>query len=282
MQHGRQHMTSKNGKNTPIFESKRFFYEGGHIYDLTKKLPSNKYERSKEWYDPKLLTSVEDFIKSEIAPYVASTAMDLYTVCKYDGNIYRANPLYKNKRAWNDWAHIDCNDEGRIYQAQFILFIHIHGSKPPRTDGLFGLCHLLPVPLSAKPIHATYGDNHKAHQGSLLFEYSQKKLKSKQRGSMPDVYLVDTELIIAPCIAVPDLDETKMPHSFIFVKSRCQWQHIFLEHMREELESQNKDTDDDEAEDKEEEEDDSNDDDSCDAKLGPGIEDDSDDDDSSN
>ena len=36
------------------------------------------------------------------------------------------------------------------------------------------------------------------------------------------------------CVAVPDLD-AKVKHSFIFMKSRCDWQKIFAQHVKYEV-----------------------------------------------
>ena len=231
-----------NNLNT-VFQSKRFFYEDGCIYDYTKRISNNEFERSSQWDDPKLLESVEDFIECNIAPFVDDARMDLYTICKHKGTIYRASPLYKDKFAWNDWAYIDASEMG-IIAANFILFLKITGLKktlnhsdfpPIERDGIYAIAHILPVPLTDKPIYAHYGKNHKAHQGSLLFHYSQKKLRTRQRGSCPSLVLLDTDYIASPCISVPDLDAKKQPHSFLFLKSRCHWQKIFLDHMREEI-----------------------------------------------
>ena len=227
----------------PIFQSKRFFYQSGKIRDFQQKIGVNRYARSREWYTPKLRDNVEDYLESEVAPFVEQGSIVLFTMCKHNGIIYRASPLYKNKRAWNDWAYINVHNRG-IYAAQFILYVDIHGLKqaigdedflPVKKDGVYAIAHMLPVPLYHKPIHSHYGDNHKAHQGSLLFEYSQKKLRSRQRGASPSLFLVDPSSIVSPCVAVPDLDATKDLHSFIFLKSRCKWQKIFLDHMRKEL-----------------------------------------------
>ena len=229
--------------NEPIFQSKRFFYEDKYIYDMSKKHIGGSFQKSDQWFDKKLLADVETFIEEVIAPSLPKGRIYLYTMCKQNNVIYRASPLYKNKRGWNDWANIDCDDDG-IVPAQFVLFVEIKGLTKPivrnkveicDTDGIYAIAHSLPLPLSAKPIQAHWGDNHKAHQASCLFEYSQKCLQpgNKRR---PTLFLIDPTLIVSPCIAVPDLDAADIDiHSYIFLKSKCDWQTIFIDHMRDEL-----------------------------------------------
>ena len=98
-----------------------------------------------------------------------------------NGIIYRSNPFFKENRSWNYWAIIDLGEAGRI-PIHLVIYIHV----PPLMNAIKSHCnteitqqdnsicataHSLPVPLSSKPIHAAWGDNHKAHHDSILFEY---------------------------------------------------------------------------------------------------------------
>jgi hypothetical protein len=104
-----------------------------------------------------------------------------------------------------------------------------------QKNGIFAICHMLPVSLTEKPIQQHWGDNHLAHQGSMLFYYSQKELVGRRKPLMPQYFVINLNTIRLPCIAVPDTDADE-PYSFLFLRSRSEWLAVFTDHMKEEIE----------------------------------------------
>jgi hypothetical protein len=224
------------------YQGKRFCFVEGNLLDYKIVLKKGEYDLAKKWFDTDLYESVTFFLKNFVSPKLdSSSTIDCYTECYCKDTLIRANPMFKNKRAWNDWIFVDFEDIGKI-AIQIILFLEIkgmdesiqgiNGSFEIAKDGFYALSHYIPVPLTEKPVNLSYGDNHKAHQASLLLEYSQKKMVKINKKQQPDLLLVDMNKMLSPCIAVPDLD-SKEKHSFIFLKSKSDWLPIFIQHMKD-------------------------------------------------
>lgn len=236
----------KKHNDVPKFSAKRFFFERDAFYDLKRKMKHNQYERTTEWFDEDLQCGVEIYLKElfEDGCLAEDAIIDCYTECKIGETLIRANPLYKNERPWHDWVNVKTKDS-EIIPIHCILFLHLKGIQEPieqqngietiANDGFYALCHRIPVALDAKPVHKE-ATNHLAHQGSLLFYYSTKKMiLDSDRRRRPMLCLVDiSNQFSSACVAVPDLD-AKVKHSFIFMKSRCDWQKIFAQHVKYEV-----------------------------------------------
>jgi hypothetical protein len=228
--------TSDVHSASPTFTSKRYFYKNGRIFDTTSPHAKGIWKECSPWKDKQLENDVLKLIELSIAPKVNEESINLYTMCKKDGVLYRADPHFRNERCWHDWANICWGKNKDLIPAQVILFIEIRSMTEPiqvggyyiRENGMYAIAHMLPVALSDVPIDKRWGD-HKAHQDSLLFMYSRKKMKGRYR---PQLFLIDTARIVSPCIGVEDLD-AEQPHCFLFLKSKSDWQDIFLEHVKE-------------------------------------------------
>jgi hypothetical protein len=230
--------------STPKLSSPRFFYENEKLYDLHHKAADGTFKLVDKWPDMKAQRDILNLIKDAIAPYTSQKRITLFTVCKHNNVIYRANPIYQKNKAWNDWAYLSGNTNEELFPAHFQIFLEVTDLVEEKaisedclvnTNGIFAICHMLPVPLTDKPIQKQWGDNHLAHQGSMLFYYSQKDLVGRRKPLMPQYYVSNLNQIRLPCIAVPDTDADE-PHSFLFMRSRSDWLTVFTDHMKKEIE----------------------------------------------
>ena len=115
------------------------------------------------------------------------------------------------------------------------------------------MAHFIPNPLQEKSTVPEWGNNQKAHQACLIFDYSRKRTNTKHVNSKPRFQLVAMERMTNTCIAAPDINayDPEVPnlknHCYIFLKNRNEWKNIFFEHMEGELKSK-EEADADEAE----------------------------------
>ena len=243
----------KLNSNHLKLEAPRFIMLDEDIMDLksrkwNKTTGTWKYNDTKQWFDEQMKRDIIDFMISHVNGHIYYEETIFYTKLVKNKTIYRANPMYKNERAWHDWVDITCSKTNTLVPAQLLVFLKIETLSSPiqygdlfniNEPGIYALVHKVPASLDSKPTWTTrYGDNHKAHQESMLFYYSEKML-TRTRKKIPQIFLINVESINGPCIAVPDLDNTKHKYSYIFMKNKASWMNIFLDHMKNHKENSN-------------------------------------------
>ena len=103
-------------------------------------------------------------------------------------------------------------------------------------NGVYALAHYVPAPLSY-PNRPDKYDDHKAHQGSLLMDYSRKVEVLVEGKKRRDLILIGMNNFDSPCIGVQDFEpkSARYKFSFIFLKNRSSWLQIFRDQMEESI-----------------------------------------------
>ena len=214
---------------------------------------NNQENKAIKFSDEKIENDCTNFLTT-ICDGHGATNFPCYTICKFKNWYCRANPCYRNE-SWHDWIFFETEEKKRI-AVQLLFFVEIKNidvtvctqsemqDRKKRKEhylkfvkgqsDIYAFVHFLPNPLTEKPTQKEWGHNQKAHQQSLLFEYSRKRCNK----TTASIQLITMERMVSTCIAAPDLDayHEKLTgykhHCFIFMKRREEWNSIFFQEMK--------------------------------------------------
>ena len=215
-----------------IYRGQSYFMNDDGIFIVKRKPP---YKQA-PWTDPTLYNSVFQFLKMEVLPNVRGDQINLMTQWKHNGIIFRANPRH-NTGSWHDWVNIDWGDDG-VIPAHLLIYVDLTLLETAFTvneiqiaqPGKYALIHMVDQPLTAKPRNSKNTD-FKAHQGSKLFDWSEKITDNEDK---PIMALISPASFHSVCIGIPaDLEGQTAPNSFLFLKPRNTWPDILVEHVKD-------------------------------------------------
>ena len=186
---------------------------------------------SSHWENEQLQASVCEVIHCYVFPMFNITELNIYTVVKHNGIIYRGHPKYK-KHAWQDWVYVNCDNNVDIRPCHILCFIDlsrlpvdvVEQAAENLQPGIYALMHTLSQPLDSVPTNLPYHD-FKAHQDSRLFYWATKQMSNHSRNS-PKVILCNIKAFVQPCIAVPGNLHERFCDSYLFLKPRKVWPDI--------------------------------------------------------
>jgi hypothetical protein len=158
-----------------------------------------------------------------------------FTQHNRQGNIFRANPNYKEGNPWYDWVYVDWG-ESKV-PAKMMLFLHVE--KCEFTKGFqFGYGRI--DSFGSYAIGHTFAFHNvvKAHGISRLCEYGKiLSFESPNEEDAPQLWAFCVESIVGPCTAVPYNNNVKPVDEleWIILKPKQNWYDIFINFMNESI-----------------------------------------------
>ena len=222
----------------------------------------NRRLKEKHWKS--LHLSFADFIsylRKWIHPHLqpnnldGDTSVDIFTEYTGGGSVrYHANPLWK-KTGWHDWVNVRTGVGGDCrVPCHLLCFLDIDKSLPEHlcltetvTPGTYALVHHVPEDpiLTAdenrtKPIYENVDihTDYFVNENCQILRWSSKVTPSIYNGrnppsrpEKPTLILVNVKDFCSAITAVPDPNQDKFPHTWIFLVDRVHWAGMFANYM---------------------------------------------------
>jgi hypothetical protein len=219
----------------------------GYSYYMTKdgifEVSGKKKHEFAGWYNRSIIDAeIFDLLDQHVLPNLCQDRIDVMTVFKNDGNLYRGDPSFK-KGIWQDWAYCNWGEQHGLIPIQILLYIDLtmlqtefeFNGVVVSIPGPYAIVHMIQASLDSNYLdEAGETCNYKAHDKSILF-YKARKMMD-ETGTRPQLALVSTESIAAPCVGVSsDPDELLETHTYIFMKSRYEWPDLLIQAMKDGL-----------------------------------------------
>ena len=217
----RKNQISKDTDKNLLIVNKWFRYR----YTTKHELIAKDTKMACKLRDYMFQQQLSDICKIVVSNNYLSGDLKFFTQHNRYGNIFRADPNYKNEMAWYDWVLIQWDNDHipakllifwDISEHQFIQPFKIGNSSIP-YPGQYAIIY---SPLSSSIIQP-------AHLASNLIQYGILEINEK---SEPVISIVDVESIYSPLSGLPYKSEESIINAreWLFLKPRHQWYEIFI------------------------------------------------------
>lgn len=165
-----------------------------------------------------------------------SSPIRFYRQHNRNGDIFHADPEYRENDPWYDWVYVKWSDS--ITPAKMLLFLEVEeceyrsnkpfqfGSNDINGPGNYAISYSL----DDKTVEP-------AHVISKLCEYGKILLEENESEDIPQIWVFDVECIYEPCTAVPYNNTKTIVNEieWVILKPKNRWYDIFITFMGEQV-----------------------------------------------
>jgi hypothetical protein len=165
--------------------------------------------------------------------HLPNRELNIMTMHKRDGVIFRGHPNFNGDGAWRDWAIFDWGRREKHLPCHIWCFVELRNMPTGKDKLEYGGIDLQDGVFAVVEI-ATYDDPQLEHtRGRMTDLFTPLTLitdKTNPKEHSRKFYLAETEAIVGPCVVVPDVGGKK--DAFFQVKPRETWAELFLSWLR--------------------------------------------------
>ena len=154
--------------------------------------------------------------------------LQVWTVHRRDGQIFRGHPNYRGKGAWRDWVWVDWGAWGKL-PSHIFCFVVLENDMPTGRNTLHhGGVALKKGTYAVVETAVADSDDDLIRSSDLLTPYIKSDVSFTEDGAVDQrkFYLADTEAFLDPCCVVPDIGGA--PNRYFVMKPRNMWANEFI------------------------------------------------------